>query len=186
MIIYKATNKINNMCYIGQTRQELRFRIKRHISDAMKKNDKLYFHNALRSYGSDNFKWTILEVCMSIEELNEKEQWYIKHFNSLDPGGYNLNSGGKVFIISEKTRKKMSESAKIANKYKMTDEVKAKISSSLTGRSTGRKGIPASDESKEKNRIAHLGKHHTEESKKKISATLTGFKRPYKKRSKKI
>ena len=41
----------------------------------------------------ENFKFEIIEEC-SIEELNEKEQYYIKYYNSLVPNGYNLTLGG--------------------------------------------------------------------------------------------
>lgn len=35
----------------------------------------------------------MLEECL-IEELNEKERYYIKYFNTLFPNGFNLTEGG--------------------------------------------------------------------------------------------
>jgi hypothetical protein len=69
--------------------------------------------------------------------------------------------------------------------YEMTDEVRAKISKTLTGRSgrkhtdeakhkmsVAAKGRKMSEESKQINRLAHLGIPNTEEQKKKISAAM--------------
>ena len=76
MIIYKVTNKINNKIYIGQTINSLEHRRKQHEKDC--RRNKYYnnrFHNALIKYGFDNFIWECLCKCVSIEELNNKEQF---------------------------------------------------------------------------------------------------------------
>ena len=98
------TNKIDGKCYIGQTTGLLKNRINRHVLDSKKKNN-IYFHNAIIKYGSDNFKWCILEFCYSLEELNEKEQWYIKHYNSFGDNGYNMTTGGEKCIFSDEVKK---------------------------------------------------------------------------------
>lgn len=52
-------------------------------------------HRAMRKYGVDNFKLEIIENC-SIEELDEKEKFYISLFKSNDREfGYNLSNGGQ-------------------------------------------------------------------------------------------
>lgn len=97
MIIYKATNTINNNCYIGNT----------------------YFHNSIRKYGWENFKWKIL--CKNIDnesKLNAMEKFYIAAYRSMGYKLYNLTNGGEGtsgLIPSEETRKKLSKS-KIGNK----------------------------------------------------------------------
>jgi group I intron endonuclease len=96
-IIYKSTNLTNyfyNKCYIGQTIQTLNHRKYAHIWD-MKNGSKKKFHIALREYGIDSFSWSILDVCYSKEELEEKEKYWIKFFNSIELG-YNLSPGGKI------------------------------------------------------------------------------------------
>ena len=168
MIIYKATNLINNKCYIGQTKHTLDKRIIEHTKYDL--NDNYYFHNALKKYRIENFKWTILEICFNQEELNEKEKWYIKHFNSFGKNGYNLNEGGKGnsgYIASEETKKKMSESGKGRI---FSEETKRKISESHKGIkhteeskikiSESRKGHTTSEETKKKMSISHQGKNH--------------------------
>ena len=74
-IVYKATNIINNKCYIGQTTDTLDNRIKRHLIKSKKTNN--YFHNAIRKHGIDNFKWEILYECDSKEILNLMETFKI-------------------------------------------------------------------------------------------------------------
>ncbi len=60
MIIYKATNKINNKSYIGQTQHSLESRNSQHYRDY--KDSNTSFHKALRKYGKENFEWKIIYV----------------------------------------------------------------------------------------------------------------------------
>lgn len=94
MIIYKATNKVNNKCYIGQTINALSYRRMHHYKDANSGRYSVYFHHAIRKYGKDNFIWEVLENCNSKEELDEMEFHYIKQYNSFKPSGYNMTLGG--------------------------------------------------------------------------------------------
>lgn len=87
-IIYKITNKVNGKSYIGQTRYTIEFRWKQH----QHKKDNTYFHNAIHKYGVDNFNIEILEEC-NIEELNQKEIFYIAKYDTFK-NGYNLTIGG--------------------------------------------------------------------------------------------
>lgn len=58
-IIYKATNKINGKIYIGQTFQNLKRRINRHISSAKKGNNPLKFISGASSKQTMNtIGWT--------------------------------------------------------------------------------------------------------------------------------
>ena len=94
-IIYKYTNKINGKSYIGQTIQPLEKRHKRHLYDS--KTDNLYFHRALQKYGSNNFELTILEENISSDQLDEKEKYWIKYYDTfyLNDNGYNMTEGGR-------------------------------------------------------------------------------------------
>lgn len=91
--IYKITNKINNLSYIGQSTQiEQRFREhKKSYNWYREKNKKLY--KDILEYGINNFSFEILEEC-SIEKLNNKEQYYIKYYNTY-PDQYNMTPGGQ-------------------------------------------------------------------------------------------
>lgn len=179
MIIYKATNKKNSKCYIGQTILTLNRRIQLHLNCKSKKN---YFTNYLKKHFED-FKWTILEICMSIEEMNEKEIWYINHFDSTNKEkGYNILKGGKNHIgfkHSEEEKKKISERMKgnqIWKGRKHTSESKNKVSSAKIGH-------VVSDETKLKISLTKVGFKMSEESKLKMKES---GKKAWEKRKKKL
>ena len=89
--IYKHTNKINGKCYIGQTKKRPKIR--------WGKNGYNYkycshFYSAIQKYGWSNFNHEILEKDIPTLELaNEREQYWIKYFNSFYQG-YNSTLGG--------------------------------------------------------------------------------------------
>lgn len=92
--IYKITNLINGKCYIGQSTY-IPKRWKNHLISVNNPNSKEYYYplyQAMRKYGSNNFKFEIIENCLP-KELNEKEQYWILYYNSYKEG-YNQNEGG--------------------------------------------------------------------------------------------
>ena len=111
-VIYKFQNKLNNKIYIGQSREEKR-RYERHVNC----KEPLYeLDRAIKCYGIENFTYEIIESFESynIDEVNnwmdEREEYYIKEFNSLYPNGYNLLSSKKHPEFSEITKQRISES----------------------------------------------------------------------------
>ena len=120
--IYKITNKVNGKSYIGQTRYTIEFRWRQHLH----KKDNTYFHNAIRKYGADNFIVEKLEEC-NIEDLNEREIYYIAKYNTFKDG-YNLTIGGdgnRTLLLDDKYEEISSlylsgfSSNKIATLYKV-------------------------------------------------------------------
>lgn len=94
-IIYKATCIITNKVYIGQTTTFLGNRKGLHKHKALYENDiKNHFHNAIRKYGWENFQWEIIDYAQTFKELNEKERYWIKYYNSVEQG-YNILEGGQ-------------------------------------------------------------------------------------------
>lgn len=92
--IYKITNKINGHSYIGQS-INITERWSNEKLDSCNKNSINYnssLSKAFRKYGIYNFSFEIIEEC-SIEELNNKEQYYIHYFNTYNDG-YNETTGG--------------------------------------------------------------------------------------------
>lgn len=116
-IIYKIINKVNKKVYIGQT-INFKERLRQHIETPFRKTSAQYdkpLYRAIRKYGLDNFDIEIIDnTSKSIDELNQKEIYYISKYNScIDTGnGYNLELGGKNGMKSEYTKKKISESHK--------------------------------------------------------------------------
>lgn len=105
--IYKMTNKIDGKCYVGQTvshrlnKKKYRpfgyiGRFNDHLSEAKSqtKSGSSYLNNAIRKDGASNFSVELIEICNQCD-LDEKEIFYIKEFNTLFPNGYNLTIGGK-------------------------------------------------------------------------------------------
>ena len=83
--IYCWKNKINNKYYIGQS-IDIEKRKKQHIASAGKYSTKI--SRALVKYGIENFDFQILEET-TIEELNKKEAYWIKYYDSIK-NGYNI------------------------------------------------------------------------------------------------
>ncbi len=97
--------------YVGQAVKKLKSgknwgylsRWKSHISEANRNlNYCRLLDNAIRKYGHENFEVSLLCECTSLEELNEKEVFYIEKYNSLTPNGYNLITGGNKNQIHSK------------------------------------------------------------------------------------
>lgn len=97
MIIYKATNLVNSKIYIGQTVNSLKYRQEQHWREAnCKVRKNVHFHNALLKYSLDKFSFEIIDEASTIQEMNEKEQFWIAHYHSTNSSyGYNKDSGGK-------------------------------------------------------------------------------------------
>lgn len=90
--IYIIKNKINNKVYIGQA-VDPQHRFISHISRAKTNADHSAIHDAIIALGKENFYYEILE--QNIENYNEREQYWIKYYNSIVPNGYNLTQGGE-------------------------------------------------------------------------------------------
>ena len=88
--IYMIKNKVNGKIYIGKTKDF--YDRKRDHFNALRKNEHCNEHMqmAFNKYGEENFEMSILEVC-AIEELDEKEIYYINKYNSRNRKiGYNI------------------------------------------------------------------------------------------------
>lgn len=103
--IYKITNIINGKIYIGQTKQDLKKRIRQHRSNS--KRLKTYLYSSMIKYGKDNFKFEkLIDGNFTREKLNELEIKFIQYYNSNNSNiGYNLTSGGDYPIIMDFKRR---------------------------------------------------------------------------------
>ena len=116
---------------------------------------KKYNHKSLWNY-------TILEYC-GIDDLDEREEYYISLYNTIN-NGYNCESGGhENKIVSDESKQKMSDAKK--GKYcgensplygkHLTDEHKRKISEARKGEKHPMYGKHRDDETKDKIRLRH-------------------------------
>ena len=157
--IYMFTNKTNNKKYIGQAKD---FN-KRHKTHIKKSTNKLPIDCAFNKYGKENFEIVILKENLSTQcLLNFWECYYIEKYNTLinNKNGYNISSGGSHGNpFAGKTEEEMNE-------------IKNKMSNNHTDFSGEnhpmyKKGYLIRGENN-----PFYGKHHSEESKEKISDAL--------------
>lgn len=92
--IYKFTNKINGLSYIGQS-IHIEHRYQEHMHDRFvsNKNDTDWY-KALNEFGPENFEFTILEEC-SADKLDEREIYWIDYYDTYF-NGYNSTPGGQA------------------------------------------------------------------------------------------
>lgn len=103
--IYKITNKLNGKIYIGQHRA-VKFE-----PDIYQGSGKLLLQ-AYDKYGKENFDSELICECVDQSDMDEKEIFYIKLFESTDSKlGYNIAPGGfgGSGPQSEETRQKLRE-----------------------------------------------------------------------------
>lgn len=188
MQIYKITNLITGLSYIGKDQNDIdeymgsglllwnsyRKRFNRDDLDCGKKTHHkwVYEQNKIHQY----YQKTILQTCDNESELCELEKYYIKKYNTIRPNGYNIASGGEGGCLidgytkeeKEYWKKKISEATKEAMNR---SDVKEKFLEAVTNKNeewrkhisealTGRKGKPMSDETKEKLRQRNMGNTH--------------------------
>lgn len=107
--IYVIENNINGKLYIGQTVNPMK-RWSKHCSE---KSHCHAIYSAIQKYGKENFDFVLLQNCSSLQELNDREKFWIPYLNSLSPNGYNLiEGGGSSGRCSLETRKRISVSKK--------------------------------------------------------------------------
>ena len=154
--IYKITNTLSGMAYIGKTVHDAeKTRKRNHLSGRGNKPLK----DDIDKYGEDVFTFEILHDGIIPEFLDTLEREEIAKHNTMKPYGYNQNrGGGGVCSHSEETRQKMSEA--------------------LNGKPAWNKGKPHSEEAQQKMSKAHIGKTHSEETRQKISEVTAGKKNP--------
>ena len=104
--------------------------------------------NSIKKHGAHNFKIEEIALATSMEEMHKLEIYYIKHFNSLHPNGYNLSTGGE------------HSSAGHTPWNKGKKGMPAPKSCFKKGHATWNKGVSQlSEETKKKQSLAKLGKH---------------------------
>lgn len=180
--VYLSYCKITGKIYIGQ------------------KKSKVFINNyfgsgkliklAINKYGVENFNVYLIDWSKSKEDLDYKEKYWIAKYNSVNKEiGYNISRGGlwgdclttktpleKEEIINKivKTRH-LNRKLGITKPYKLSEETKKKISIATSGKNnpmygkSAMKGRHHSEETKRKISEAAKGRHHSEETRKKIS-----------------
>ncbi len=182
--LYKLINTINNKIYIGQTWLPTHIRMGK--AGCNYKNS-IYLYSAIKKYGTENFIYEILAETEDQVVADSLEDDLIILYNSKDSNiGYNIKDGGSVGLHSEATREKISKTLK-EKASKWTPEELARRVAPVAGWWAGKKRGPHSAEYTENHskmmierhkNTSHpmIGKHHSEESRLKISQSNKGRK----------
>lgn len=195
-IIYVIVNKINKKKYIGQTTQKLNKRspwFEKSLLIIYRHN--LHLINSVNKYGFENFERKILDFTQNQEELNKKEVYYIRKYNTLDPNfGYNIKEGGSNGKHTKETIEKITATS--IERWK-DPKMRKKVSKSLQkyhmfhkcyNKGKTYEEIMGEERAKERrNKISKTllgrdvgfgkGYHHSKESKKKLSKSLKKYYR---------
>jgi len=159
-VVYLARHQFSEsgrVGYVGISRCGLSVRKARHLRDAARNKFDTPFHRALRKYPAEAWEWTVVENGFSSdEELKAAEIRWIARLRTREVG-YNATRGGDGVVNP-------------------SSEVRAKLSASLKGRPSPRRGQLLSEDTKEKLRRANTGKRLTKECKKKIGDFFRGKK----------
>ena len=179
--IYKTTNNTNGKIYIGKKHS------KKFVKDYYGSGKLI--NRAIDKYGLENFTVEMIEECETLEELNNREVYYIEFFNSHFSlgNGYNIDLGGdggnligllpdieyNSFILDCKRRAKGQSNPNYGNGVKISGdknpskrpEVREKLSKANSGKNNAMYG---------KTGVLHpqYGKTHSQETRNKIKQSL--------------
>lgn len=97
--IYVITNLINGKQYVGQTNRTTEQRWEDHVRNApTAKHSRI--DKAIQKYGANNFDVMTIDYAYSLDELNDKEIYWIAKYDVCIPAGsthgYNWSYGGGV------------------------------------------------------------------------------------------
>jgi group I intron endonuclease len=144
-IIYCISNLTTGKKYIGQTVEKLQRRVVRHFRTI----NETKINRAIQKYSKYDFVYGIVEEVDDKNLLDEREQYWIKFYNTVE-NGFNIKEGGKC-----------------ARGFKQSESSIEKRRQKLLGR-------PLSGEHKQKISKAHKGKILSKETVDKMIAYRTG------------
>tara|TARA_Y100000385_G_scaffold234949_1_gene248536 strand:+ start:34 stop:696 length:663 start_codon:yes stop_codon:yes gene_type:complete len=107
-LIYKFTSP-SNKSYIGKTVQSFSERMRQHKN---KSSGCTALKNAINKYGWAEMKREIVEENIPEDQLDQREKYWIKTYDTIAPRGYNLTDGGDGGLLSDITRDRIGESSR--------------------------------------------------------------------------
>ena len=120
--IYKIENLNNGKIYIGQSNDIAR-RFYEHMTKGT--SSRIPVDEVIQKEGASSFSYEIIEEC-SIEDLNEREKFWIKFFKA-NIYGYNKNEGGLTDLIgSHNPNSKLTENDIIKIRQAYNNHLKQK------------------------------------------------------------
>ena len=194
--IYRIVHIESGKTYVGQTTRTAEGRWGDHVKGSRRPRNDSYLYRAMRRYGIESMRIEVLEEC-NIEDLDEREKYWIEELKCLAPLGYNMKDGGSQPKYTEELRNYQREKAKDPEwKRKVSEgtkkgwnampdekkqEIAQKVSMKLKGRSNwwmiGKKPAPWPEETRKRVSEERRGKkiQYTEEGKRRHIESHTGF-----------
>lgn len=159
--VYITTNLINGKRYIGQHNGTL---------DDSYIGSGVALLTAIKKYSKSNFKKEILQICLTQEELDNAEKYWINKYNAVsDKNFYNIAEGG----LGGNPIAGLSEEEETERRRKISEALKGDknpfYKKGFHGEDHPMWGKHHTQEAKNKMRLKKLGKTLTEEHKNKIS-----------------
>ena len=156
-VIYKLTSP-SGKSYIGQTKRSIETRIKEHFKCF---GNCIALENAIKKYGDKMTYEILLET--NDEQLNYYETRMIDVYDTMEPRGYNIRTGGQVSTHSELSCERMRQ-AKLGIKNHnfgkpRTDDAKQAISEAKSGENHHFYGKTFTEDHKMKLAISHRKSH---------------------------
>jgi group I intron endonuclease len=166
-IIYKTTNKLSGKYYIGCHQTD-------NLNDGYIGSGK-YLKHAIKKYGIENFKFEILHIVLTKQDMFQLERELVNDALVKDPQSYNLKiggSGGNPGIVGAFTGKTHSAATKekirqAAFNQITTDQKRIKLSQNNWAKTNP-------DLFKKHAIAANLGKPKTDDHKKKLATAQQG------------
>ena len=168
-LVYKITNKLNNKIYVGKHKTE--------DKDDEYFGSGLLLGRAVEKHGKENFSKELLFECKTEEEMNEKEADIVDEEFIARDDTYNIKlggSGGFDYIVKNglniRSKETYSDMGKVGmnkvmsmledkeylEEFRQKQSNAQKLYQSIHGNQFG--GRKHSDETKQKMRLARLGK----------------------------
>lgn len=130
-----------------------------------------YLKCAIKKYGRNNFKCELLEYCESLEDLNDREIYYIEENKSQNKDiGYNIANGGNQISVTASIAEKISKK----QKQNFNDPIKGKELRLMLSKAN--KGKKLSEEHIRKLKDINKNRVRTKEERDKKSKSLKGHK----------
>jgi group I intron endonuclease len=156
MQAYLITNKINNKGYVGITTRSLdrRWYEHRFVANSCGK----LLAKAINKYGEQAFEIMPIASAKTLKNLKEVEKDLIVQFGTKVPNGYNLTDGGDGVFGFKQSEEQKKRNGDLKRGTKATEETKEKMRVAHSGKNNHFYGKNHTEEAKRKNAEAHIGK----------------------------
>lgn len=181
--IYAIVNKVNGKRYVGSA-VNLRARFRKHIWELGRgSHHSVKMQHAWEKYGRDSFDFIVLEVVQSQIDLLPREQFWIDSLQVCGDAGYNMSPTAGSNLGTKRSPETLAKMRESGLKYRASDETREKLRVANTGKKASPEklakmsALVKSPETIEKLRIAGTGRKLSPESIEKMRAFNLGLKR---------